>query len=183
MTMPDQIQITHQPRTMTTPDIRTAAAAPAPGENLATPPAPEQGEEGLNAADLLPVEPPNIPTTMAMQYRSAWREGVEDGWSEARAILARRGHPPAAAPAPGENLATPPDPTPKDAARPTFQDAIRLAEGCHDYSGGYSGTEGEAWHGAISTVVDVLKRAAVGPWDGQTRAVYGVGVDAGEVEA
>jgi hypothetical protein len=61
---------------------------------------------------------------------------------------------------------------------PTFQDAIHLAEGCHDYSGGHSGAEGEAWHGAISTIVDVLKRAAVGAWDSQTRAVYGVGAEA-----
>jgi hypothetical protein len=30
---------------------------------------------------------------MAMQYRSAWREGVEDGWNEARAALARWGRP------------------------------------------------------------------------------------------
>jgi hypothetical protein len=72
----------------------------------------EPDGEGLNAADLLPVEPPKISTTMAMQYRSAWREGVEDGWSEARAVLARWGHPHAAAPAPGENLATPPAPEP-----------------------------------------------------------------------
>jgi hypothetical protein len=61
---------------------------------------------------------------------------------------------------------------------PTFQDAIKLAQGCHDYSGGHSGAEGEAWHGAIGTVVDVLKRAAIGPWDSQTRAVYGVGAEA-----
>ena len=71
---------------------------------------------------------------------------------------------------------------PKDAARPTFLDAIRLAEGCHDYSGGHCGTEGEAWHGAIDTVVAALKRAAIGPWDSQTRAVYGVGVEAGAGE-
>jgi len=49
--------------------------------------------EGLSAADLLSANPPNIPTSMAMQYRSAWREGVEDGWNEARAVLARWGHP------------------------------------------------------------------------------------------
>ena len=66
------------------------------------------GEEP-SAADLLPVEPPNIQTTMALQYRSAWREGVEDGWNEARAVLdrwARPTAPPApaapAAPEPGE---------------------------------------------------------------------------------
>jgi hypothetical protein len=262
--------------------IRTSDLSPA---NLSAALKAEPEEEGLNAADLLPVEPPNIPTTMAMQYRSAWREGVEDGWSEARAILARQGHPHAAAPAPGENLATPPAPedlaidqmmaanlsallikecglhspcssthdllqraaamlvnyglparptTPpapepgevgevaqwlhahaldcrvlgrndwaeqctraatllqqqeselaalRVAPGPTFQDAIHLAQGCHDYSGGHSGAEGEAWHGAIDTVVAVLKRAAIKPWDGQLTAVYGVGVDAGEVEA
>jgi hypothetical protein len=55
--------------------------------------------EGPSAADLLSANPPNIPTSMAMQYRSAWREGVEDGWNEARAILARWGRP-AAPPAP-----------------------------------------------------------------------------------
>jgi hypothetical protein len=73
----------------------------------------------------------------------------------------------------------------RDAPHPTFQDAIRLAEGCHDYSGGHSGTEGKAWHRAIDMVVAVLKRAAVGPWDSQLKAVYGVGVEAGagEVEA
>jgi hypothetical protein len=49
--------------------------------------------EGPSAADLLPANPPNIFTTMAMQYRSAWREGVEDGWNEARAALARWGRP------------------------------------------------------------------------------------------
>jgi hypothetical protein len=41
---------------------------------------------------------------MAMQYRSAWREGVEDGWNEARAILARWAHPAAPA-APLSDLA------------------------------------------------------------------------------
>lgn len=48
---------------------------------------------GAADGDLLPAEPPNIPSTMAMQYRSAWREGVEDGWNEARAFLARLSRP------------------------------------------------------------------------------------------
>jgi hypothetical protein len=65
---------------------------------------------------------------------------------------------------------------------PTFQDAIKLAEGCHDYSGGHGGAEGEAWHGAIDTVAAVLKRAAIRPWDNQLKAVYGVGVEAGAGE-
>jgi hypothetical protein len=69
---------------------------------------------------------------------------------------------------------TPPAPEPG----PTFQDAIRLAEGCHDYSGGHSGAEWDAWHGAIDTVVAVLKKATDGPWDSQTMAVFGVGSEA-----
>lgn len=85
------------------------------------------------------------------------------------ASLARWGHPHAAAPA----------------LVPTYLDAIRLAQGCHDYSGGHSGAESEAWHGAIDTVVNVLKRAAIRPWDSQTMAVFGVGAEAqaGEMEA
>jgi hypothetical protein len=95
-----------------------------------------------------------------------------------RRALELWGNPLQGAPAPGETPATPPAPVPGDVARPTYLDAIRLAQGCHDYSGGHTGAEGEAWHGAIDTVVDVLKRAAVGPWDSQTRAVFGVGAEA-----
>jgi hypothetical protein len=58
---------------------------------------------------------------------------------------------------------------------PTYLDAIRLAQGCHDYQGGHSGQQGEAFQDGVGTVVTVLKRAAVGPWDSQTKAVFGVG--------
>jgi hypothetical protein len=140
MTMPDRIQITYRPRTMTTPDFRSLCAellqAWQFGVDIAGPmnraraalKAEPEGE-GPSAADLLPVNPPNIPTTMAMQYRSAWRKGVEDGWSEARDVLARWGPPSAAAPAPGENLATPPSPeAPGEAlaARPLLEKLARL---------------------------------------------------------
>jgi hypothetical protein len=119
------------------------------------------------------------------------------------AVLARWGHSTPPAPVPGEvaelvaylrrhsshpearraatllqQQCAPPAPEPG----PTFQDAIKLAEGCHDYSGGHSGAEGEAWHGALDTVVGVLKKAADGPWDSQTMAVFGVGVEAGAGE-
>ena len=69
-------------------------------------------------------------------------------------------------------------------AHPTFLDAIRLAQGCHDYSGGHGGQQGEAFQDGIGTVVAVLKKAAVGPWDSQTMAVFGVGSapQAGEEE-
>jgi hypothetical protein len=68
---------------------------------------------------------------------------------------------------------------------PTFLDAIRLAQGCHDYSGGHSGPLGEAFQDGVGTVVAVLKKAALGPWDSQTMAVFGVGSasQAGEGEA
>ena len=62
------------------------------------------------------------------------------------------------------------DVRPTPAAVPSFLDAIRLANGCHDYSGGYGGAEGEAWHAGIGTVVTVLRRAAAGPWDSQVTA-------------
>ena len=45
---------------------------------------------------------------------------------------------------------------------PTFLDAIRLAQGCHDYSGGHSGKQKEAFQDGVGTVVAVLKKAAVG---------------------
>ena len=68
-------------------------------------------------------------------------------------------------------------PAPAPAPVPSFLDAIRLADGCHDYSGGYRGAEGEAWHAAIDTVVTVLRRAATRPWDRQTAAVFALGAD------
>jgi hypothetical protein len=179
MTAPDLIQITHQPRAMTTPDNRTAAA-PAPGENLAA---------VLREADMDHVE------QLAAIIRRVDGNNSMDAAALAEAILDR--YPLAFLVDPP---ATPPSPDPGevqvctagvsieplgDAAHLTFQDAIHLVEGCHTYSGGHSGTEGEAWHGAIDTVVAVLKRAAVGPWDSQLTAVYGVGSEAqaGEVEA
>jgi hypothetical protein len=58
----------------------------------------------------------------------------------------------------------------------TFLDAIRLANGCHDYSsGGHVGESIEAFHAGIGTVVEVLKKAAAGPWDHQTSAVFAAG--------
>jgi hypothetical protein len=209
------------------------AAAPAPGENLATPPAPEPGEVGELAQWL---------HTHALNFCVLGRRDWAEQFTRAATLLQQQCAPPA--PEPGEvgELLTNngvfkgahgiegllsadafweqqpygtrlyygdgnADYLHRDVLRsvatllqrqeaelaalrgapgPTFQDAIRLARGCHDYSGGHSGTEGEAWHGAIDLVVDVLKRAAVGAWDSQTRAVYGVGVEAaqaGEVEA
>ena len=44
---------------------------------------------------------------------------------------------------------------PPAAPVPTFRDAIQLAQGCHDYSGGYGGTPcAEAFHAGIGTVVN-----------------------------
>jgi hypothetical protein len=106
----------------------------------------------------------------AISGTSPWDDAIAD----IRAVL--KAEPQAERPSEKDLYDLAPEP------RPTFQDAIKLAQGCHDYSGGHSGAEGKAWHGAIDTVVAALKRAAVGPWDSQTRAVYGVGVEAGAGE-
>ena len=64
---------------------------------------------------------------------------------------------------------------PAPAPVPTFLDAIRLANGCHDYSGGYLCEAADVYHAGITTVVNVLRKAAVGPWDSQTNAVFAMG--------
>lgn len=64
---------------------------------------------------------------------------------------------------------------PAPAPVPTFLDAIRLANGCHDYSGGYLCEAADVYHAGITTVVNVLRKAAVGPWDNQTNAVFAMG--------
>jgi hypothetical protein len=261
MTMPDRIQITHQPRTMTTPTIRTAMTS----DDI--PPGP-LSEDDLRQRWNQQTDEHNQWESLDSCEQLAWAQALaikadrhaaalkakpeEQRPSETdlydlaaefngdpvpamRRALELWGNPLRGAPAPGENLATPPFPEPGEAKElhplwylvefleghssfcrqteptdelaqilsdsatllqqqeaelaalrgapgPTFQDAIRLAQGCHDYSGGHSGAEGEAWHGAIDTVADVLKRAAAGPWDSQIRAVYGVGVEAGAGE-
>jgi hypothetical protein len=226
MTMPDQIRITHQPRTMTTDSADRALSQPSL-ETSATGALtdiqlwellPKRLEQNLLAMVQIAAPHHNLKPIDLLQNIAP------DFVDYARAVLAsdrawriaRCGTP-----------ATPPAPEPGEVGelvgwlkahandcqelgrddwavqctraatllqqqeaelallrqqpRPTFQDAIRLAQGCHDYSGGHSEAEGEAWHGAIDTVVGVLQRAAVGPWDSQIRAVYGVGVEAGEV--
>ena len=65
---------------------------------------------------------------------------------------------------------------PVPVAGPTFRDAIQLAQGCHDYSGGYGGTPcSDAFHAGIATVVSVLRKAGSGPWDQQIQIVFAVG--------
>ncbi len=209
-----------------------SAAAPAPGENLATPPAPDAPGEALAARPLLEkvARLDSVGITVAEVQRlarqvAAWLRSNPPGQPVA---IEPRGCPtPGAcscvepippAPEPGEvgelvgwlnqvaqylvDTGVTGAPHVRGAAIllaqqeaelaalrgvpgpiiltgfDTFLDAIRLAEGCHDYSGGYTGAEGEAWHGAIDTVVAVLKKATDGPWDGQLKALYGVGVEA-----
>ncbi len=144
-----------------------SAAAPEPGENLATPPAPETPADALAARPLLEKVAQWL-HAHALDCRVMGRDVLGNDWAEqctrAATLLQQQEAELAAL---------------RQQPHPTFQDAIKLAEGCHDYSGGHSGAEGEAWHGAIGTVVAVLKRAAVGPWDSQTMVVYGVGAEAG----
>jgi hypothetical protein len=209
MTIPDQIQITHQPRTMTTPRAALTSDDIPPGplseddlrqrwnqqadehnqwESLDSCEQLEWAQALAIKADRHAATPPAPEPGGSTEWE--WKD-IGDG----KPVKVRRCHKCGVCPSNVDDcahfgdsrcpyfgidaMATPPAPEPG----PTFQDAIHLAEGCHDYSGGHSGAEGEAWHGAIDTVVDVLKRAAVGAWDSQTRAVYGVGAEAqaGEV--
>jgi len=58
-----------------------------------------------------------------------------------------------------------------------FEDAVRLARGCHDYNGGHH-TDGhyEAYHHGIQTVINVLEHAAKdGLNDTQVAAVWIIG--------
>jgi hypothetical protein len=119
-------------------------------------------------------------------WPEGWYETIEN-WEEFGYLKVYEGEvvywqplpkwPANALPAPQAGEAQPP--------HPTFLDAIRLAQGCHDYSGGHSGQQGEAFQDGVGTVVAVLKKAAVGSWDSQTMAVFGVGSapQAGEGEA
>lgn len=65
-------------------------------------------------------------------------------------------------------------------ARPTWERVLRLAEGSHDYGGGYHGGEYEAFQHGISTVCNVLKAASKqgDKADMQLRVVEAIGTDA-----
>jgi hypothetical protein len=154
--------------------------APEPGENLATPPAPGPGEVGEVDPDHANRLGTIIPSDILQLADRLDRDGlrlIEVGYAteslptrDTGLRVVRASYTLQQQQAELAAL--------RDAPHPTFQDAIKLAQGCHDYSGGHSGTEGEAWHGAIDTVVAALKRAAIKPWDCQLKAVYGIGVEA-----
>jgi hypothetical protein len=59
----------------------------------------------------------------------------------------------------------------------TFDDALRIARGCHDYNGGHRGSEAHSiYHHGIQTVINALEGAAAsGLWDTQTRALWEMG--------
>jgi hypothetical protein len=59
----------------------------------------------------------------------------------------------------------------------TFQDALGIAVGCHDYQGGYSDNkEREVFHHGIQTVVQALQGAAInGLADQQVRVLLDIG--------
>ena len=56
--------------------------------------------------------------------------------------------------------------------------AVKLAQGCHDYGGGYRGHEYEAFQHGISTVVCVLEKKRDGDGSYQMRMVEAIGADA-----
>jgi len=60
--------------------------------------------------------------------------------------------------------------------RETVQKCLTLAQGCHDYNGGYHGTEGEIFHHGVQTVINVLESFAQKELnDTQLSAVFAVG--------
>ena len=62
-------------------------------------------------------------------------------------------------------------------AKLSFDDALRIACGCHDYSGGHH-TDGhhDAYHHGIQTVINVLEAAKkAGLNDTQVAAVWCIG--------
>jgi hypothetical protein len=227
MTAPDRIQITHRPRTMTTPRAELTSDDIPPGplseddlrrgwnqqadehnqwesldscEQLAWAQVRAIAADRARAALQAEPEGGEVGELVAWIHKEAIHGPDADEWRRAATLLQCLASPAyvvVGRPPEGFSDLLKSEPGRIEACTagvsieplrvapgPTFQDAIRLAEGCHDYSGGHSGAEGEAWHGAIDLVVDALKRAAIRPWDSQLRAVYGVGVEAqaGEVE-
>lgn len=57
-----------------------------------------------------------------------------------------------------------------------FDDAVRIARGCFDYSGGHRGSELETYHHGIQTVLNALEAAAkAGLNDTQVTALWRMG--------
>lgn len=69
-------------------------------------------------------------------------------------------------------------PTPTPAVALDFSDALQIARGCSDYSGGYRGDPAlfEAYQAGIATVVAALTAAAErGLQDRQVQVLHGIG--------
>lgn len=65
----------------------------------------------------------------------------------------------------------------------SFQDAVILARGCHDYNGGYCDPDSYgAFHHGVQTVINVLEAAEKG-WDTQLSAIYRIGKEADHANA
>lgn len=68
----------------------------------------------------------------------------------------------------------------------TFEDALKIAQGCLDYSGGYRGDARmfEAYRDGIHTVIAALQKAdRNGLADSQTRTLHAIGCEAQAVAA
>ncbi len=67
-------------------------------------------------------------------------------------------------------------------ARPgTYEHALRIARGCLDYLGGYSGHDLRVYHHGVCTVVAAVGAGLAG--DAQTDALASIGADTDEVDA
>lgn len=58
----------------------------------------------------------------------------------------------------------------------TFDDALRIARGCHDFNGGHYDEAHDIYHHGIQTVINALERAAKdGLKDYSIRVLHGIG--------
>ena len=59
----------------------------------------------------------------------------------------------------------------------TAQRCLNIAKGCHDYNGGHSGDERDAFHHGVDTVIRCLEEliASNGEGDSQLNAIEAIG--------
>lgn len=58
----------------------------------------------------------------------------------------------------------------------TFEDALKIAKGCHDYNGGHHGEkENEIFHHGVQTVINALESVFKNGIDTQSAVLHAIG--------